>query len=276
MIPAIFSRTYPFKTAREVLEAVRADGYQAVQLNLSSLGLQPLPEAVPTGLVEDAWAIAEGEGLAVCALSGTYNMAHPDPVHRRAMRERFARVVDAAVGLGAPMVSLCTGSRNPDDMWSAHSDNASPEAWAALREELDAALALADAAGVTLGVEPEPGNVVRDARAARRIMDEVGSPRLRIILDAANLIGPGGIARQADIMAEAFDLLGPDVASAHAKDIDAAGTVIPPGTGVIDLPRFVRSLAAAGYDGALIGHGFAHADTGRAATALQVLCREAA
>ena len=274
MIPAVFTRTYPFKTARDVFEAARADGYRAVQLNLSSLGLKPLPEAVPASLPEAARAVADEEGVAICALSGTYNMAHPDAGARRAARERFARVVEAAGRLGAPMVSLCTGSRNTDDMWSAHPDNASPQAWTDLRAELDAALALAEAADLTLGIEPEPGNVVRDARAAPRILDEVGSPRLRIILDAANLIGHDGVPRQADIMVEAFDLLGPAITSAHAKDIDATGTVVPPGTGVIDLSRFVRGLRSADYNGALIGHGFAHADTARAAVALQALCEE--
>ena len=57
--------------------------------------------------------------------------------------------------------------------------------------------------GLMLAVEPEPGNVVRDAAVARRLLDEVGADHLRIILDAANLIGSPGLDRQADIVAQA-------------------------------------------------------------------------
>ena len=141
-------------------------------------------------------------------------------------------------------------------MWAEHPENASPEAWADLRDELDWALAEAASLDLVLAVEPEPGNVVRDARVARTLLDEVGAPNLKIILDAANLIGTAGLARQATIVAEAVDLLGPDVVLAHAKDIDASGKVVAPGRGAIDLPAFVIALAQAGFDGALIAHGF--------------------
>ena len=268
MQAGIFSRTYAAK-GEAVFAAIKADGFSAAQLNLSSLGLESLPSSVPDDVVLKAKADAAIHGVALVALSGTYNMAHPDVAYRKAQRAKFLNVVVAAKLMDIGIVSLCTGSRDANNMWAHHADNHSPEAWHDFRSELDAALSLAD--GLTLAIEPEPGNVVRDAKLARRLLDEVGSPHLKIILDAANLIGPDGLAQQRQIMAEAFDLLGADVVLAHAKDIDASGHVVPPGQGTIDLIDFVEGLKRAHYSGALIAHGFEEKDAKSAGKALTMI-----
>ena len=93
--------------------------------------------------------------------------------------------------LGAGVVTLCTGTRDPDNMWRAHSGNTDPSAWSDLRRSLDPLLEAAREAGIRLGVEPELANVVRDARTARRLLDEVGlDAPIGIILDPANLLAP--------------------------------------------------------------------------------------
>lgn len=272
MYPAIFSRTYPLGQVTDVLRAIRADGFDGAQMNLSSFGMESLPDLL------DEEALSEGRqevarlGVTMAALSGTYNMAHPNPMQRRAERPRFVNVLKAARLIGAPIVTLCTGTRHPTDKWSPHPDNRSAGAWTDLRAELDWALGEAAAVGLVLAIEPEPGNVVCDAWAARRLLDEIEADHLKIILDAANLIGVDGLDRQAGIMAEALDLLGPDVVLAHAKDIEASGRVVPPGQGAIDLATFVAALTAAGFDGALVGHGFESQDTALAGQVLRDLC----
>jgi sugar phosphate isomerase/epimerase len=272
MYPAIFSRTYPVRNVERLLQAIRVDGFTGAQMNLSSFGMNSLPEALDEGALAAGRAAAERLGVALSALSGTYNMAHPDPNARLGTRPRFQRVLKAARAIGAPIVTLCTGSRDPGNMWAGHPENASAAAWADLRGELDWALAEAALLDLTLAVEPEPGNVVRDSKAARRLLDEVGAPNLKIILDAANLVGTAGLARQAPILDEAVDLLGPDVVLAHAKDIDESGKVVAPGQGAIDLPMFVAALARAGFDGALIAHGFEAKDAALAGRAIAALC----
>ncbi|RWE76491.1 TIM barrel protein, partial [Mesorhizobium sp.] len=144
MYPAIFARTYPLGPVEQLLSAIRQDGYEGMQFNLSCLGLASLPDSVPAGELTAFADTASERGLAIAGLSGTYNMAHPDVAVRQAARARFANVVAAAPLLGAPIVTLCTGSRNADDMWATHPDNASPAAWADMRVELDAALELAE------------------------------------------------------------------------------------------------------------------------------------
>jgi sugar phosphate isomerase/epimerase len=272
MYPAVFSRTYPMTRVEDVLGAIRADGFMGAQMNLSSFGMASLPDHLDEAALASGRAEAERLGLILAALSGTYNMAHPDQARRHERRPGFLNVLRAAQAIGTPIVTLCTGSRDVADMWKAHPENSSSAAWQDFRSELDWALAEAVAHDLMLAVEPEPGNVVSDASVARRLLDDVASPNLKIILDAANLIGVEGLARQAEIVSNAVDLLGPHVVLAHAKDIDATGKVVAPGRGGVDLAAFVSALAAAGFDGPLIAHGFETADTALAGRAMAALC----
>jgi len=75
------------------------------------------------------------------------------------------------------------------------------------------------------GLETLPENVssdlvqrITDAAAfrARKLLDELRSPRLRIIIDPVNLISPE--RNQKDVLDEAFALLGDAIEIAHAKD----------------------------------------------------------
>lgn len=271
MYTGIFSRTYSMKDPVKVLDAIAADGYQGVQANLSSAGLASMPEYLPDGVAERFGEQARGRGIRIAALSGTYNMAYPDLKVRMASRAGFMNVIKAAAVMGTSIVSLCTGSRNEQDMWKFHPENHSAAAWADLRSELDFALGVAHECGIRLVIEPEPANVVYDARAARRILDEVASPYLGIILDAANLLSPETLGRQQEVIEEATRLLGDNILLAHAKDIDANGRVVAPGEGGVDLLRFTRALRAVGYDDALIAHGFSEQKTAAAAKELERL-----
>lgn len=261
----IFSRTYrPMEIGPVGIDRIFAriayDGYQAIQFNFSSAGLPSLPKDWPETTLDEVMASANRSGLTICALSGTYNMAHPDAARRQSDRVGFANVVRAAQFMRVPLVTLCTGSRNASDMWSAHPDNGSPEAWATLRNELDIALDLAERHGVALGVEPEHGNVVANARIARRLLDEVGKPQLKIVMDAANLLPPESQAQQREVVAEAVALLGADLALVHTKDVGPTGEPVAAGRGVVDFHNFLKGILSTGYRGPLVSHNFPQED----------------
>lgn len=56
------------------------------------------------------------------------------------VRPDLATALDAVVascrGLGTSVITLCTGTRDPDDMWRWHPDNSTPEAWRDVRAAL--------------------------------------------------------------------------------------------------------------------------------------------
>ncbi|HSD77269.1 MAG TPA: sugar phosphate isomerase/epimerase [Solirubrobacteraceae bacterium] len=275
MRAGIFARTFARGTLDAALATVAEHGLRAVQFNLALAGGPSLPDALDDALVARVRAAVAAHGLDMVAISGTYNMAHPDPAARarglRALQGLIARARD----LGTGVVTLCTGTRDPDDMWRRDPANDTPQAWADMRASVAAAIGVAEAHAVTLAVEPEPGNVVRDARAARRLLDELRSERLQIVVDAANLLPPERLAAQDRVLADAFDLLGGDLVLAHAKDVLRDGTVVAAGRGVVDYPRYAALLRDAGYDGALVLHGLDEAEVGGAVAFLHATLRGA-
>ncbi len=127
---------------------------------------------------------------------------------------------------------------------------------------LTKALTIADKHGVTLGIEPETGNVVDSAHKARRLLDEFKSPRLKIVMDAANLFHPGDLPRMAEILEEAFDLLGKDLVLVHAKALapeEHSGSLIP-GEDALDWELYFNLLKKVRFAGPVILHGVAEAD----------------
>jgi sugar phosphate isomerase/epimerase len=191
----------------------------------------------------------------IVALSGTFNMIHPDMRVREAGLRSLAEVTKAASCMGAPLVTLCTGTRDSEDQWRGHPDNARPEAWRDLLAGMARALELAEAADVDLGIEPELANVVDSAEKARRLIDEMKSRRLKIVFDAANLfeVVPDGERR--DIVARGVGLLADRIALAHAKDRNADGSFATAGKGVLDYPHYLATLRRNGFDGPLVTHG---------------------
>ena len=234
----IFSKTFPRPTFEAVLDAVRAHGLSIIQFKFGVDNISSASE------IRDALCV---KGVTVAAVSGTFNMIDPDAGRRRENLRSLGPLAEDARFIGAPMLTLCTGTRDPDDMWRAHPDNATAEAWRDLIRSITEALEVTESSGVTLGIEPEPGNVVSTARRARALLDEVCHPRLRIVIDAANLLGPH--ADQQAVLPEAFHLLGPDIALVHAKER------ITPGAR-LDWDFYCRQITSCGYAGPVILHGF--------------------
>jgi sugar phosphate isomerase/epimerase len=255
----IFAKTFPGTTADTVLTAARDAGYGCVQFNLACCGLPSMPDAVPPGTSAGIAAASAQTGVAIAALSGTYNMIHPDPAVRAQGLRRLEVLLGEARAMGTSLVTLCTGTRDPADQWRHHPDNDTPEAWSDLLTEMEKAAARAEAYGVDLGIEPEHANVVNSAPRAGRLLRQVPSPRLVIVLDPANMVEDAD-RDQPRLFAEAADLLAGRIGMAHAKDRDAAGGVVPAGTGIIDFDAFFAALARVGFAGPVVTHGLAATD----------------
>lgn len=252
----IFTRTFARHTLAERLDAVVAHGLSQVQFGLSDVGLPELPEQLNPSAVAAIRAAFAARHVALRALSGTYNMIHPDPAQRAAGLRRLRVLAAACAPLGTRLITLCSGTRDPDYMWRGHPSNSAPEAWSDLLQVMEAAVAIAEEYDITLAIEPEPANVVDRPAKARRLLDAMRSSHLRIAMDGANLFHAGDLARMAQVLDEAFDLLGPDIVLAHAKDLvqDGQAGNIAAGTGRLDYDRYSSLLQRAGYDGPLMLH----------------------
>lgn len=82
----IFAKTFPGTTPLAVLQAAADAGYAAVQYNMACSGGPALPADVSPETAAAVLAASQRTGVAIAAISATYNMTHPDPAKRRAGR----------------------------------------------------------------------------------------------------------------------------------------------------------------------------------------------
>src|SRR5262249_3509018 len=260
----IFAKTFPRPTFEENLDAVREYGLGVVQYNLACAGLPSLPDRIDPRLAQHIAAAAAARQIRIAAVSGTFNMIDPVRERRDAGMRRLGQLAGACALLGTKIITLCTGTRDPDDMWRGHPANGRPDAWADLHRAMEQALVIAEEHDLWLAVEPETANVVDSPAKARRLLDELRSPRLKIIIDPANLFPVEDLPHQRAVLDAAFVLLGPDVVLAHAKDVrvvEGAVHHVPAGTGVLDSPHYLRLLRQLPVP--LIVHGLAEAEVKR-------------
>lgn len=266
----IFARTFVRPHVEEVFDCVAGHGIRCVQFNFSAAGRATLPDEIDPALIERIRRAATVRGIALPAVSGTFNLVHPAAEVRRDGLRRLRVLAPACAALGARVVTLCTGTRDPDDMWRWHPENAGPDAWRDLVVSLREAIALARDAGVLVAVEPEAGNVVNTAQRARRLLDELESPELKIVMDPANLVGSGDPSRSREVLEEAFALLHDDIVLAHAKDVARDGaSFAPAGSGLLDYGLYLDLLARSGYDGSLVLHSLGEDDVASAVAFLR-------
>lgn len=246
----IFTRIFPRPTLDETLETVVAHGLSCAQFGFDDIGLPEMPDAIDPAVCDLICQKFAAHGVTMAALSGTWNMIHPDLPMREAGLRRLEVLAANAARLGTGVITLCTGTRNPQSMWRAHPDNQSADAWDDLSATMRQALRIAERHNIFLGVEPEVSNVIDSAERARKLLNEMGSPNLKIVMDGANLFHHGELPRMHEILDHAFDLLGDDIAIAHAKDLvrDGEAGNVAAGTGLLDYDHYLRLLAATGRD----------------------------
>lgn len=276
MRAGIFAKTFAGSTPFEVLSAAADCGYAAVQYNIACSGIGSLPEAIATEIAEAVRTASAATGVEIAAISATYNMIHPDLSKREAGRRSFVAIAERAASTGSRLLTVCSGSCNAQDQWSHHPDNQSPDAWREMLGEFEALIEIADKHDILIGVEPELANVVDGAAKARTLINTLGSPRIRIVLDPANLFEIATPEISRNIIASAVDLLADRIIMAHAKDRQADGSFATAGKGVIDFDHFVGCLHRNGFDGSLVTHGLSAHESGGVATFLaQVIARQA-
>ena len=255
----IFAKTFVRPTLGEVLSAVKTQGLTCVQFNMSCVGLPSLPDRIDPGVADHIRQETDVQGIMIAAISGTFNMIDPDVQKRKIGLQRLRVLASACERLGVSVITLCTGTCNPHNMWASHRLNESKEAWTDLLISMTEALMIAEEHKVTLAFEPEVSNVVDSARKGRLLLDEMRSSRLKVVMDGANLFHSGELANMPRILEDAFELLGDEIILAHAKDLSADGEAghEAAGTGLLDYDHYLSLLHGVGFDGPLVLHSLA-------------------
>ena len=253
----IFSRTYEVSDLKETYERMTKDGIYHTQFNFSNAGIETLPNSITQEKIHEIQTLTEDYKITIHALTGTFNMIDPDTEARKKGIAQFKTQCELAKALHIPIVTLCTGSKNPKSKWLWHEDNLSEGSWTDLMKTTEIILGYAEEDSIILALETEASNIINTPARARKYLDQVGSPNLKIIMDGANLFRPDQVPRMREVLDEAFDLLSKDIVIAHAKDFSFDGQLsfVAAGQGMLDFQYYIELLKKAEYEGLLIMHG---------------------
>ena len=183
----------------------------------------------------------------------------PDPAVRAAIQRAIARGLEVGRALDAGVALIRTGSLSPAGSYGPSPRNHEPGRLELLIDELRAVAAAAEAAGLTVVVETHNLTILGTPEVNRRVIDAVGSPRLRVVLDYVNHFQSLEQAYSSRARIDhIFDLMGPVAAIAHLKDLlPADGFVVhldeaAPGEGCLDLAAAMRRWQALQPDGYML------------------------
>jgi sugar phosphate isomerase/epimerase len=258
----IMARTFSQPTLKEMLDAIVSHDIYYIQFGFNCVVLPELPERIDLSLCDEINNEMAKRRITMSAISGTFNMIDPDVNKRQNGLIGLERIASVCNRLGTSIITLCTGTKDPYNMWRRHPDNDSEEAWNDLVSSMGEALKTAEKYNVILAIEPEVSNVIDSAIKGRRLIDEFKSPHLKVCMDGANIFHKGELPRMREILDETFDLLGDHVVLAHAKDLDHDGDAghLPAGKGLLDYNHYLSLFKTHNIDVPIILHGLAEGD----------------
>lgn len=171
-------------------------------------------------------------GIHLAVLGCYVNIVATDPAKRGEALNGFVTHLRLARDFGASLVGTETGSVG--DGYTP--DNFTEEAFRQVVASVKIMVAEAERFGVSVGIEAGQNHPLHSAPLARRLLDEVPSNNLQVILDCANLMSPENYTDQDRIIEEAFELLGNRIAVVHLKDFTIKQGrihIVPVGQGLL-------------------------------------------
>ena len=141
--------------------------------------------------------------LDIAVLGNYLNLAHPDTDALHAIQEKYYAHIRFASLLGCGMVGTETGAPNAEYKFCP--ECRSDAALATFIKNFKPVVRCAEQYGVTIAIEPVVKHIVYDARRARIVLDEIGSPNLQILFDPVNLLNMENVDRREEVFAEAIE-----------------------------------------------------------------------
>ncbi|TDF93207.1 sugar phosphate isomerase/epimerase family protein [Paenibacillus piri] len=187
------------------------------------------------------------QGIRIGALGCYINPVHPDPVQRKAEIARFKEHLRFARDFGTTIVATETGDLTtylPQD-----AERYEEIGWSIFRSTVEELAEEAEKWGVYVGLEPVCTHTLTSPQKMKRIMEEVPSGHIGVVLDPCNLFIRGNFERRDQVVDECFELFADRIVLAHLKDVtpsfrerDGRPQSAKPGTGVFDIAGFLRKL----------------------------------
>jgi len=237
------------ESVTETVKRVRDAGYTSA-LTHTSLGTRNAWLDAPEPEISELKNALKKYDVVIFDAMIWANLIHPDESTRRKHLAYAAENIEAADRIGVSMVTAVTGSCDPDHYIGIHPDNWSKETWNLTVRCIKQLLKDTSGCATALGVEACITTNIDGPKAHKRLMEDVGDPRVRVCLDPTNMMSFERYYHSTELLDECFDTLGENILGCHAKDtlilpdrMLAYITEVPPGQGVQDYETYLVRLS---------------------------------
>ncbi|KRF06841.1 xylose isomerase [Paenibacillus sp. Soil766] len=192
-------------------------------------------------------AIFEDKGISVVGLSAYTNLLNPNLQKREDKLMQLEKMIDLCSAYGTRYIATETGSLHPTNAWRDFEGNRTPEAWDELLNIIDRLRNRAVKKNAVLVIEGFALNVLARPEQGVRMMEQLGTEGLALIMDPFNYLTQEDLSRQEAAMSNIFDCIAPYTPIAHAKDTlyhDGVFTTPRVGTGQTDWNVYAALLAS--------------------------------
>ena len=224
-------------------QAIHEKGFRAVQLAFTKAFPDPAQTYMTPERLSQIRGAFEEKGICVPVMGCYISASDRDDAVRNEAKERFAACLRASVLLGAG----CVGTETTHFTFEESEREA---AYARLLDFVRYAAPVAEACGAIVGIEPVAGHTLNTPELTRRLLDDVNSGSVMIILELANLMTKENCSPQAqrELLDRCLALWGDRICVLHVKDgvFDDEGNWInrPMGEGIVDWKTLMPILRA--------------------------------
>lgn len=200
----------------ELPRIIKDAGFDAVQLAITKAieGISSF-DGVTTRLLENIRRSFAENNVEISVMGCYVEIGSTDKDERLREVDRFLTGLDHAKELGVSLAGTETTNFNPAPEYESGRE----AAYQGLKDSVLRIVEKAEKVGVQIGIEPVADHTLNSAALTKRLLDEVGSDKLKLIFDPVNLILSDTAKRQEDIYKEFFDAVGDKIAAVHMKDI---------------------------------------------------------
>lgn len=202
----------------QVIPKIHEKGFHCMHIALkkSIKDFQVTDATLTPGLAMYMKELCMDNKVDVAVLGCYLNLANPNKEALAKTYKTYEANIRFASLLGSGVVGTETGAVNEE--YKYEPANHTEEALDIFINNLRPVVEYAEKMGVIMAIEPVYKHIVCDIKRARKVLDEINSPNLRIIFDPVNVISPYNYQDQDEIINEAFDILRDEIAVVHAKD----------------------------------------------------------
>jgi sugar phosphate isomerase/epimerase len=150
---------------------------------------------------------------------GAYtNMLHPDKAEREKNLKSLSHAIEAADKVNCPQIGTISGSLDPVNFFNVTPKNWTNETWNLLVSGCKQVLRDTSGMKASIGMEAQVTTNIDGPKAHKRLMNDVGDPRVAVNLDPVNMIHLYNYYHTTELLNECFDTLGESILGAHSKD----------------------------------------------------------